>query len=598
VFFDLPNFFGTPLPAMTNQLKSTQLQTTLAESLTCNAATHGDDVGFTFLADGEGDARPMTWEELHQRALAIAGILLERGAEGDRVLLLEDVGLDYVAALFGTMYAGMVVVPAYPLDPRHREGSLQRVHAIIDRAQASLAITSRETRASIAGDSSAAAAALQGLVWLTGEDFATAAALERPLDRASDPDALALLQFTSGSTGAPRGVMLSHGNLAANVAIFAEGFESTADSVSVSWLPLFHDLGLISTVCHTVALRCHSVFMHPYAFLLRPIRWLEAISTYRGTHSCAPNFAFDYTARRITLDERSHLDLSSWQIAGSGGEPVRATTVERFARTLGPAGASPEALRPGWGLAEGTCLLVGTTRGGAVVRDFELAALQEGRVVEWAGPDAGERVSLVAAGTPMSGTELAIADPESCRRCPEDRVGEIWARSPSVGGGYWGEPERTAETFAARLEEEDDRPWMRTGDLGFVREENLFVVSRLKDLIIIRGRNHAPQEIEQTVEESHPALRRGCGAAFSIEVGDEERLVVAQEVRARVPAKPEELARAIAAAVAERHGIDLHSVALLPPQTVPKTSSGKIQRAGCRASFAEWSELGYAIAPR
>jgi acyl-CoA synthetase (AMP-forming)/AMP-acid ligase II len=575
------------------------LDTPLVENLTRNVAGHGGDVAFTFLADGEGDARPMTWEELHQRALAIAASLLERGDEGDRVLLLEDVGLDYVAALFGTMYAGMVVVPAYPLDPRHREGSLQRVHAIIEDAQASLAITSPATRAGIAGDASAAAAALHDLEWLTAEDFGPAA-LERPLDRATDPDALALLQYTSGSTGSPRGVMLSHGNLAANVAIFAEGFESTADSVTVSWLPLFHDLGLISTVCHTVALRCHSVFMHPLSFLLRPIRWLEAITAYRGTHSCAPNFAFDYCARRITLDERSRLDLSSWKLAGSGGEPVRATTVERFVRTLGAAGAGAEVLRPGWGLAEGTCLLVGTTRGGAVVRDFEAAALQEGRVVEWRpGRDAEDRISLVAAGTPMRGTELAIVDPESRRRCSEDQVGEIWVRSPSVGDGYWGKPEQTAETFGARLADaEDDQPWLRTGDLGFVCEENLFVVSRLKDLIIVRGRNHAPQEIEQTVEESHPALRRGCGAAFSMEIEGEERLVIAQEVRPRIPATPEELARVIAAAVAERHGLDLHAVALLPPQTVPKTSSGKIQRAGCRASFSEWSELGYAIAPR
>jgi acyl-CoA synthetase (AMP-forming)/AMP-acid ligase II len=576
-----------------------QLDNTLVENLTHNASAHGDDVAFTFLADGEEDARPMTWEELHQRALAIAGSLLERGAEGDRVLLLEDVGLDYVAALFGTMYAGMVVVPAYPLDPRHREGSLQRVHAIIDDARAALAITSAATRDSIAADASAAAVALHDLEWLTAEDVGPAG-LERPLDRAGDPDALALLQYTSGSTGSPRGVMLDHGNLAANVAMFAEGFESTAESVSVSWLPLFHDLGLISTVCHTVALHCHSVFMHPISFLMRPLRWLEAISAYRGTHSCAPNFAFDYCARRITLDERSRLDLSSWMIAGSGGEPVRATTVERFARTLGPAGARPEILRPGWGLAEGTCLLVGTIRGGAVVRDFEHAALQEGRVVEWSGgPDLADRVSLVAAGTPMRGTELAIVDPDSRRPCPEDRVGEIWVRGPSVGGGYWDQPEKTAETFGARtVGSEDERRWLRTGDLGFVREENLFVVSRLKDLIIVRGRNHAPQEIEQTVEESHPALRRGCGAAFSIELEGEERLVIAQEVRPRCPAKPEELARVIAAAVAERHGIDPHAVALLPPQTVPKTSSGKIQRAGCRASFAEWSERGYAISPR
>jgi len=399
---------------------------------------------------------------------------------------------------------------------------------------------------------------------------------------------LAYIIYTSGSTGRPKGVMVTHGNLMANLRDLCGGWEHTADSVPVSWLPFFHDMGLIYGMLAPVYAGSPAYFMAPLAFLQSPVRWLRAFSHYRGTHAAAPNFAYDLCVRKVRERDREGLDLGSWRVAVNGAEPVRADTLDRFVEAFGPLGFRRRTFCPGYGLAEPTLTVPATPAADEPVSLAVRAdALEQNRVAEAGAEDDGAR-TLVGCGDSVIDTRVAIVRPDERTRCDDDEIGEIWVAGATVAAGYWNRPEATGETFGARLAT-GEGPFLRTGDLGFVRDGHLYVTGRRKDVIIIRGQNHYPQDIEKTVEECHPAMRApGCGAAFPVDVGGEERLVVVQEIdRKARDVDEEDVVECVREAVSRNHELQAHDVVLLRPGGVLKTSSGKVQRRACREAYLD-----------
>ncbi|HEY7213223.1 MAG TPA: condensation domain-containing protein, partial [Thermoanaerobaculia bacterium] len=536
---------------------------------------------FLFL-DGEGnETAALTFGELDRRVDGVAAALDAQGARGERALLLFPPGLDFVVAFLGCLRAGAVAVPAYPPRPNRRQPRLQ---AIARDAHARF-VLSTTAIAAAAGRLCADIPELAGVVWMAIEDLGSHGEEWDGPD--PEPDAAAFLQYTSGSTADPKGVVVTHANLVHNEEAIRYGFGQTASSVVVGWLPLYHDMGLIGNVLQPLYSGGTAVLFSPLAFLQRPRLWLEAIGRYHATTSGGPNFAYDLCVRKIGEAERAGLDLSSWSVAFNGAEPVRAETLERFSAAFAPCGFRREAFFPCYGLAEATLFAAGGDPAGApAVRTFRTADLLHHDAVEAPAGEAGAR-PLVGCGRPSPGQRIAVVDPQSGALCPSGRVGEIWIAGPSVAAGYWGRPEVSARLFHARTAD-GDGPFLRTGDFGFLAADGeLFVTGRLKDLIILRGRNYYPQDIEQTAERVDAALRPGGGAAFGIERDGEERLVVVQEVehgRAGAPA-PSILAEAIRRAVADEHEIAVEEVVLLRSGTLPKTSSGKVRRQACREGY-------------
>ena len=577
---------------------------TLVDLLRQRAEEGPERMAYRFLADGEVEEDALTYGELDRRARALGAFLQESGATGERALLLYPPGLEFVTAFLGCLYGGVVAVPAYP--PRtHRPDA--RLQAIAADARPLLALTTPALRDRAAGFATHNPA-LAGVRWVATAELDHGLAEKwRP---AADlgPDSLAFLQYTSGSTATPKGVMVRHGNLMHNEGMIQAAFGQSAASVIVGWLPLYHDMGLIGNVLQPLYCGGTCVLMSPVAFLQQPARWLRAIDRYRATGSGGPNFAYELCVRRIGPAERAGLDLSSWELAYNGAEPVRAETLERFAEAFAPCGFRREAFYPCYGLAEATLFVAGGERGaGASLREIDAAALERNQA-EPARPGSPARW-LVGCGHTAADQRVVIVDPDSRLPCPPGRVGEVWVSGPSMAGGYWGRPEETETTFGARLiglaGDRRDAPFLRTGDLGFLVAGELFLTGRAKDLIILRGRNLYPQDVELTVERSHPAMRPGCGAAFAVEVEGEERLVVVQEVErdaerrwAGDPAGFQAAVEAARRAVAAEHEAALHAVALVRTATVPKTSSGKIRRRSCREDFlagrlelvGEWRE--------
>ncbi|HEX8651125.1 MAG TPA: non-ribosomal peptide synthase/polyketide synthase [Pyrinomonadaceae bacterium] len=566
----------------------------MVELLCQRALESPDRLAYTFLADGETEERSLTYGELNRQARAIGALLQSLEATGERALLLYPPGPDYIAAFFGCLYAGVIAVPAYP--PRLNL-SLLRLQAIAEDAEPTLALTTAQVR-SKAETLSAQAQALGRLRWLATETLDREMA-ESWQEVPMDGNTLAYLQYTSGSTGQPKGVMVSHANVLRNSAYIDYGFEHTPDSISLTWLPHFHDMGLIDGIIQPLYKGFPSVLMPPVSFLQRPIRWLRAISRYHVTHSGGPNFAYDLCVRKVGVGECGALDLSSWSVAYNGAEPVRKETLARFSAAFAPFGFRPDAFYPAYGLAEATLKVTGGRRTDApVFCAVQAAALEQNRVVEASEDEQGVR-TLVGSGHAALETKIVIVDPESLTQCAPGRVGEIWVSGPGVAQGYWSRPEETARTFQAYTADTAEGPFLRTGDLGFLKDGELFVTGRLKDLIIIRGANHYPQDIERTMERSHAALRPGCGVAFSIELAGEERLVLVQEVETRQRPHIDRVIETIRQAVAEEHELQPHAVILIRSGRLPKTSSGKLQRHACRAKFlagkldvvAEWQEV-------
>ena len=536
---------------------------------------------YTFLSDGEQEEETFSWSRLDQRARAIAARLQRTVAPGDRVLLLYPPGLEYIAAFFGCMYAGAVAVPAYP--PRHNRNQL-RLQTLVTDAQAQTALTSTHVLARMS-DRMTRDTNLARLSWISSDEIANE---ESDGWRAPylSGDNLVLLQYTSGSTTAPKGVMISHRNLIANERLIAHAFSQSSESVVVGWLPLYHDMGLIGNVIQPLFVGAPCVLMSPLAFLQKPLRWLQAISRYRATTSGGPNFAYDLCVRKIGAEQLTALDLSSWKVAFNGAEPIRANTLEAFAEKFAPCGFRREAFRPCYGLAEATLIVSGSPEPRSpLVKHISKKALDVHRVANPEGVE--DQYSLISCGRVLPGEQIRIANPVQLTTCAPEEVGEIWLQSASVAAGYWNNEEQTAETFRAYFADTGEGPFLRTGDLGFLADGELFVTGRLKDLIIIRGLNYYPQDIEFSVERSHTALRPGCGAAFSVTLEGEERLVVVQELELRREAEAASAIDAIADSITQEFEIAAHSIVLVRAGSIPKTSSGKIQRHVCRAMFLE-----------
>jgi amino acid adenylation domain-containing protein len=563
---------------------------TLVEVLRGRAEERPEARAYIFLVDGELEEQPLTYGELDRRARAIGAHLQAQTAPGARVVLLYPPDLDYLAAFFGCLYAGVIAVPAYPPDPSRLSRTLPRLVSIVADAGAEIVLTTSPI-AAMAEMIFSEAPALKDKRWLSTDALSPGLADEWRAPRVLGED-LAFLQYTSGSTGTPKGVMLSHRNLLHNLRAISGAFGITSDSIGVSWLPPYHDMGLIGTILAPLYKGRPTALMSPLAFLQRPSRWLRAISHYRATISGGPNFSYELCVRKVGPEERAGLDLSSWTLAFCGAEPVRPETLDRFVEAFGPCGFRRASFYPCYGLAEATLMVSGGLKEEEpVVRAVAEAALGQGRV-EAVDPSAPRSKILVGCGRAVAGVSVVIVDPASEAACPPGQVGEIGVSGPSVAEGYWGQSEVTEKTFGAA----SGPKLLRTGDLGFLHEGELFVTGRRKDLIIIRGKNHYPQDIERTVEESAPALRRGCAAAFSVQAGGEERLVVAVEIEgerrrrepegeAATPFDPDAIYAAVRRSLADRHALLPFAVVLLRAGSIPKTSSGKIQRPECRSAF-------------
>lgn len=579
----------------------------LVEVLRWRAQTDPALLAITFLEDGEGESERVTYLELHQRVQRAAGRLEHHDARGHPVVLLFEPGVDFLVGFLACLAAGAIAVPLYPPDLKRLSRTLPRFLAIAEDCGADLVLTTEALKA-VSTSMFELSPRLAQRSWLTLPSVAEPHHVERD-DAPVEPDATAFLQYTSGSTGNPKGVQVSHRALLLNLEVMSRRVGAVPGEATVTWLPSYHDMGLLEGWLRPIFAGHRAVAMPPTAFLKRPSRWLEALSRYRGAVSGAPNFAFELCAGRVTDEELDALDLSSWRVAYCGAEPVRPATIARFTQRLARCGFRPESFCPAYGLAEaGLLVSVGDFTRPPVILPIDGQALEQGFVLEPADPARASR----AVGLGRPSMDVRAVDPQTRRALPTGTVGEVWVAGPSLASGYWRKAEDTEATFRAHLDS-GEGPYLRTGDLGFLGADGeLFVCGRLKDVILLRGRTLHPQDIEVTVEESNPAsLRPGCNAAFSVEVDGEERLVVVQEVQRRfrgespewqerrLPdptldafapslSRPPELDRMledIRCAIIDAHGVAPHAVALVKAGSIPKTSSGKIQRRACREAF-------------
>ncbi|MFJ9865633.1 fatty acyl-AMP ligase [Streptomyces sp. NPDC101165] len=558
----------------------------LVDLVTAHASNHPERTAYRHLVTGDcdGEIQELSYGRLATRSRAIAARLQERGLAGSRAMLLYPPGLEFICAYLGCLSAGVVAVPGVPPQGRsqnHR--ALTRMKRLMADADAKVILGGRDVITALDG-MAAHLPELDAIARVATEDIPddAAAAWHEPELTA---DSVAFLQYTSGSTSAPRGVVVTHGNLLDNERVITERMGHTPEVLAahdhelfVSWLPVYHDMGLIGPVLNTVYLGATATLFSPLHFLQQPSRWLTAVSRYRPHTSGGPNFGYELSLKHANPDLLDGLDLSSWKVAFNGAEPVRAATLRRFADTFGPAGFRREALYPCYGLAEATLMVTG----GTVDTPPTLLAAADG------APNAGEAdAAAVGCGRPGPGVSVAIVHPERQEELPAGEIGEIWVGGASVAKGYWRNALATRETFRAQLPGHEGR-FLRTGDLGLQRDGELFVTGRLKDLIVIDGRNHYPQDLELTAELSHPALRPGCTAAFSVDAAAEgEQPVLVAEIAPDDAGESEKITDLIRSSVGEAHGLSLRDIVLVQPGTIPKTSSGKIQRRATRTAYLD-----------
>lgn len=568
---------------------------TIADVLGYRAQTHADKTVYTFLKDGEVPQHSLTFAQLDRKARAVARVLQQNVEAGSRALLLFDPGLDFAVGFFACLYSGVVAVPAFA--PRAGKLHYQRLTAIAEDAGADAIISISGLRSKVDPwkQSDDAMAQLYHVDVDTVDENEAAEFVPPQVDLHS----VAFLQYTSGSTGQPKGVMVSHANLMDNEKVICQAFEHDQDNVLVGWLPLYHDMGLIGNLLQPVYLGSSGYLMSPQAFLQEPFRWLKAISDYRAATSGGPNFAYDLCLRTISDEQRAQLDLSCWKIAFNGSEVVRASTLKYFSKTFAASGFDGSAFYPCYGMAETTLFTTGSKVGrGALDGLYDSEMIKANKVVQLTG-EHQDGQALVGSGFSRNECDVSIVDPQTMQRCDQGEIGEIWVNSNSVTQGYWGKPELTEQTFAAEIAGESGKTYLRTGDMGFLSDDELFVTGRIKELVIIRGRNHYPQDIEATIQNSSEALVGGGGAAFAVDVNGEERLVVVQEVK-RTHLRgldQQQVFNAARSAVTEMHELRLHDLVLIKPMRLPKTSSGKIRRNHCRDLYtsddmAELAEVG------
>jgi acyl-CoA synthetase (AMP-forming)/AMP-acid ligase II len=544
----------------------------LVDVLEHRAATQGDERALIFLTDRGAEDTVLTFRQLHDAANAVATRLAAVAKPGDRALLVFPPGLEFVVAFFGCLIARVIAVPM--MVPR-RQSSRDSSASIMANCKPTVALTSPTLALR---DDLAARFAGHDLQWLTVDMTpGSPGAIDLPRPQAQD---VAFLQYTSGSTSDPKGVVVTHAMLLANMAMAQAALGTGEHSTCVNWLPLYHDMGLILSVVGSMYLGALCVLLAPSGFMQRPLTWLRAISHYRAEITASPNFAYDLCIARLRADQMEGVDLSSWKIILIGAEPIRAPTIEKFIETFLPYGLAPRAMNPGFGMAEATLIVSMSPVGaGHDTRTLSHTALQA-NVIRHAADEDDAHV-LVGCGYPIPDSRLAIVDPQTLRQLPADTVGELWIDGPHVARAYWDNRQASAASLHAHIEGESGA-WLRSGDLGFLDTKGqLFITGRIKDLVIIRGMNHYPQDIELTVERAHPALRQNGGAVFSApDERGEENLVVVQEVErtARNRIDPDEIAGVIREAITIEHEVFARHIVLIRPNTLPKTTSGKVQR--------------------
>jgi len=561
---------------------------TIIDILRDRAISHADEVTHIFLPDGETESGRLTYATLDQEARAIAAQLQTVTQPGDRALVVYPypAGREFITAFFGCLYAGVIAVTDNP--PR----SGQSLAKLVKRAEATgakVALTTQSLLTNVKeqlAKSPEVAPDLLKLNWIASDTL--------PLSLADDwqtvtidGNTLAFLQHTSGSTGVPKGVMVTHENVLHNSQVIYEGFGHSENSIALMWQPLFHDMGLIGGVMQPIYAKFPMLLMSPVSLIQRPFRWLEAITKYRVTTSGGPNFAYDLLWRQATPEKLANLDLSNWDVAFSGAEPVLVETLEKFAEVFAGCGFHKEAFYPCYGMAESTLFISGVNKSDyPTIKYVDGEALQSHQVVS-VHPDQPGARGVVSCGHTWLGDQIVIVDEKTLQPLPADQVGEIMVKGRGLGIGYWQKPAETAHTFTNTIN--GDGPFLRTGDLGFMQDGELYITGRIKDMMILWGRNHYPQNIELTVQKAHPALRPNAGAAFSITIDGEERLAIAQEVERTYLNKLDisEVIGAILQAIALQHLAEVEVIILLKTGSIPKTTSGKIQRSLCKTKYLE-----------
>jgi acyl-CoA synthetase (AMP-forming)/AMP-acid ligase II len=571
----------------------------LVDLLRDRAEHKPDRLAYRFLADGETSQQTLTYLQLHQQAVQIASYLQSFLSPGDRVLVVYpySAGLEFIAAFFGCLYAGAIAVTDNPpVSPQAIVKLQTRLESSQCRAILSTKALIEQLKIQFSVEKEEETRRGTSLRWVATDDL-----LDQNLaiDWQKPPingDTVAFLQYTSGSTGTPKGVIVTHGNVLHNSAIIYKAFGHHNNSKGLIWLPLFHDMGLIGGVVQPLYGSFPVTLMSPVALVQKPFRWLEAISEYQATTSGGPNFAYDLVCRTATPEKLEQLDLSSWDVAFSGAEPVRWDTLKRFAEIFGPCGFKPEAFYPCYGMAETTLFISGGHKHQTPnILWVDPVALEHNQVIQTQetslanNPQSRKTRSLVSCGFPWLADEVMIVDPQELTPRDADQVGEILVSGKGVGLGYWDKPEDTETTF--RVYVEGRGPYLRTGDLGFLQDGELYITGRIKDMMILWGRNRYPQEIEATLDTCHPAIRAGHSAAFSVETELGEQLIIAAEIERRYlrNLNVEEVVNAIRQAIAEQNTVDVFAIVLLKTTTIPKTTSGKIQRRACRTKFLEGS---------
>ncbi|MBG0747229.1 MAG: fatty acyl-AMP ligase [Planktothrix agardhii KL2] len=571
----------------------------LVDLLRDRAEHKPDQLAYRFLADGETSQQTLTYLQLHQQAVQIASYLQSFLSPGDRVLVVYpySAGLEFIAAFFGCLYAGAIAVTDNPpVSPQAIVKLQTRLESSQCRAILSTKALIEQLKIQFSVEKEEETRRGTSLRWVATDDL-----LDQNLaiDWQKPPingDTVAFLQYTSGSTGTPKGVIVTHGNVLHNSAIIYKAFGHHNNSKGLIWLPLFHDMGLIGGVVQPLYGSFPVTLMSPVALVQKPFRWLEAISEYQATTSGGPNFAYDLVCRTATPEKLEQLDLSSWDVAFSGAEPVRWDTLKRFAEIFGPCGFKPEAFYPCYGMAETTLFISGGHKHQTPnILWVDPVALEHNQVIQTQetslanNPQSRKTLSLVSCGFPWLADEVMIVDPQELTPRDADQVGEILVSGKGVGLGYWDKPEDTETTF--RVYVEGRGPYLRTGDLGFLQDGELYITGRIKDMMILWGRNRYPQEIEATLDTCHPAIRAGHSAAFSVETELGEQLIIAAEIERRYlrNLNVEEVVNAIRQAIAEQNTVDVFAIVLLKTTTIPKTTSGKIQRRACRTKFLEGS---------
>ncbi|MFE4038988.1 fatty acyl-AMP ligase [Priestia sp. YIM B13489] len=551
---------------------------------------HPEKVVYTFLSNDNQDETNITYQELHMYAKQIAAYLQHLGLEGQRALLMYPSGIDYVKAFLGCIYANVIPVPVYPPGLSR---NMERLKAIMDDSATNIILTTTQLHSKISFHFSDELSNMN-LKWIPIDDISYDYRDQWSQPKV-DKESLAFLQYTSGSTSSPKGVMVTHGNILHNEAMIKAACQHNEDTVMLGWLPMYHDMGLIGNILQPLYLGAKCVFMSPMDFLQKPFRWLSAISKYKATISGGPNFAYDLCLKKITDEQKVQLDLSSWEVAFNGAEPVRYETIQKFAQAFKDCGFKLNQFFPCYGMAEATLFITGNEKlTKPVSKGFCKESLLENKAIE-RPINSEDSVKLIGCGMTWLNQKVEIVNTDSLSKCASNEIGEIWVKGDSIAKGYFGRKQETNYAFNNIVKDTNENGFLRTGDLGFFHEGQLFVTGRLKDFIVLRGKNHYPQDIELTVEKADQAIISGASAAFSVDINGEEKLIIVAEIERKYRLRPhkerelkgylDSVLRNIRQQVMEEHEVQPYTIYLLKTSSIPKTSSGKIQRSACKNAY-------------